>query len=234
MITVSNVTNLQSPHPYENNCSDSWLYKIDGASNISVTFSETTEVEDGFDYIYLYDKNNTLVGTYTGKELAGKTITITGDSIRIKLETDNGGTAFGFEVTEVTKTNTVGGSSETGENGSGNISGGSGGTSQSTTQKPTVSKVKSFKAKAGKKKLTLSWKKLPDAEGYQIQIGTKKNFKGANTIIVSKSKKQYVKKGVKAKKKYYIRIRAYKSYKNASGVIEKVYGPWSKISKKIK
>lgn len=231
MITVPDVSNLQSPHPYENNCSDSWLYKVEGASGIAVTFSEKTEVEDGFDYIYLYDKNNALVGTYTGKELAGKTISVTGDTIRIKLETDNGGTAYGFEVESVTKEAHEGGSSGNGEH----VSGGTpGGTPRPAVQKPTVSKVKSFKAKAGKKKLTLSWKALSDAEGYQIQIGTKKNFKGAKTISVSKSKKKYVKKGLKFRKKYYLRIRAYKTFKNAAGTVEKVYGSWSKTSKKVK
>ena len=231
IITAPDVSNLQSPHPYENNCSDSWLYRVDGASRISVTFSEKTEVEDGFDYIYLYDKNNALVGTYTGKELAGKTISVTGDTIRIKLETDNGGTAYGFEVESVTKEAHEGGSSGNGEHMSGGISGG---TPRPAVQKPTVSKVKSFKAKAGKKKLTLSWKALSDAEGYQIQIGTKKNFKGAKTISVSKSKKKYVKKGLKSRKKYYLRIRAYKTFKNAVGAAEKVYGSWSKTSKKVK
>lgn len=75
---------------------------------------------------------------------------------------------------------------------------------------------------------------MSDAEGYQIQIGTKKNFKGAKTIFVSKSKKKYVKKGLKSRKKYYLRIRAYKTCKNAAGAVEKVYGSWSRTSKKVK
>lgn len=107
-------------------------------------------------------------------------------------------------------------------------------TPKQTVKKPSVSKVKSFKAKAGKKKLTLTWKKLSGAAGYQIQISTKKNLKGAKTISISKSKKKYTKNGLKAKKKYYIRIRAYKTYKNANGVKKKVYGKWTKISKKTK
>ena len=88
--------------------------------------------------------------------------------------------------------------------------------SSSPVKKPTVSKVKSFKAKAGKKNLKLSWKKLSDVAGYQLQISTKKNFKEAKTISISKSKKTYTKKKLTAKKKYYIRIRAYKTYKDAN------------------
>ncbi|MCM1224601.1 MAG: fibronectin type III domain-containing protein [Lachnospiraceae bacterium] len=101
-------------------------------------------------------------------------------------------------------------------------------------QKPSVSKVKSFKVKAGKKKLTLSWKKLSEVAGYQIQISTKKNFKGAKVISISGSKKKYIKKGLKAKKKYYIRIRAYKTYRDTNGVIQRADGKWVKVSKKTK
>ena len=101
-------------------------------------------------------------------------------------------------------------------------------------KKPSVSVVKSLKGKAGKKKLTLSWKKLSGVSGYQIQISTKKNFKGAKKISVSKSKKTYTKKKLKSNKKYYARIRAYKIYKNAKGKKVKAYGKWKTIKKKIK
>lgn len=106
--------------------------------------------------------------------------------------------------------------------------------SPAPVKKPTVSKVKSFKAKAGKKKLTLTWKKFSGVAGYQVQISTKKNFKGAKKISISKSKKTYTKKSLKAKKKYYIRIRAYKTYKDANQKTRKVYGKWTTINKKTK
>ena len=441
MVTAVAIEDLQSPHPYENNCLDAWQYTLNGAENLNVRFNEQTEMEDGFDYIHLYDKNNKLVGTYTGKQLAGKTVTVAGNTIRIKLETDKGGTAWGFQVDSVTaasgsgtegpenpdtenptttytyKLNTdntititkcissdenivipsqIDGHAVTGigdkafeniismktvsfpsnlktigsyafvgctsltsvtlpdsltglytyafsgctslksavlnrgrvniveglfqgcislssvtvpgtvqnikpyafsgcislkslslpkslsvisENAFLNsgiktvkyagtstnwqyviISGvgnaglksatvtGSDGKSFSAdkskwnantpvkkpVKKPSVSKVKSFKAKAGKRKLTLTWKKISGAAGYQIQVSTKKNFKGAKTITVSKSKKSYTKKGLKAKKKYYVRIRAYKTYKDANYKTKKAYGKWVTTNKKTK
>lgn len=103
-----------------------------------------------------------------------------------------------------------------------------------STGKVSVSKVKSLKAKAGSKKLTITWKKVSGAAGYQLQVSTKSSFKGAKTIQVSKSKKQYVAKKLKAKKKYYVRIRAYKTYKDAKGKTKKAYGTWVKVSKKTK
>lgn len=106
--------------------------------------------------------------------------------------------------------------------------------SASIVKKPPVSTVKSFKAKAGRKRLILSWKKLPGVSGYQIQISTRKNFKRAKTTPISKARKSYIKKNLKEKKKYYIRIRAYKVYKNPQDKKLRSYGKWKKISKKTK
>ena len=101
-------------------------------------------------------------------------------------------------------------------------------------KKPSVPEVRSFRAKPGKKKLVFSWKKVPGAAGFQIQISTKKGFKGAKTISVSKSNKTYTKKGLKTKKKYYIRIRAYKTYLDKNKKTKRVYGKWIRISKKTR
>ena len=98
---------------------------------------------------------------------------------------------------------------------------------------PTVSKVSVLKVKAGKNKLTVPWEKASRVAGYQIQISPKSNFKGAKKINIGKSKKSYTKKGLKSKKKYYVRIRAYKTYKD-NGITKKVYGKWTVKSKKIK
>ena len=99
---------------------------------------------------------------------------------------------------------------------------------------PNVAKVKVVKVTAGKKKLVLKWKKSSGVSGYQLQISTKKNFKGAKKISISKSRNKYAKKNLKSRKKYYIRIRAYKTYRNADKKKQKVYGKWTTKSKKIK
>ena len=131
-----------------------------------------------------------------------------------------------------------GGNSGGTDDGDGN-SGGTGGSTieespDPTVAQPSVPKVKSFRAKAGKKKLTLSWKKVSGAAGYQIQVSAKKGFKRAKTISVSKSKRRYAKKGLKAKKKYYVRIRAYKTYLDKNGETKRAYGKWTGARKKTK
>lgn len=88
-----------------------------------------------------------------------------------------------------------------------------------------VPKKQSIKAKAGKRKLTLQWKKDKKTSGYQIKIGTKKSFKGAKTYTV-KSYKTYKKtiKKLKAKKKYYVKVRSYKVVGKS-----KLYGSYSSV-----
>ena len=100
-IYAKSVEEMQSPHPYEVNSSDKWVYTLNGASKTYVTFDARTEVEDGFDYIYLYDKNKTQVGKYTGKELAGKTVSVDGDTVIVQLISDDAGIAYGFSVSQI-------------------------------------------------------------------------------------------------------------------------------------
>ena len=108
-VTVSNTAyvctdpaQLESPHNYDNSCTDVWSYRLDGASSLNVTFDAQTELEDGFDYLYIIDGSGKEVGKYTGKELAGKTIQVTGDTVQIRMASDDAGNAWGFKVTSVT------------------------------------------------------------------------------------------------------------------------------------
>lgn len=101
-VFTETVAELESPHPYDNNTSDVWVYTAEGAKQLQITFDEQTEIEDGFDYLYIYDADGNEIGKYTGKELAGKTITVPGNMVKIKLVTDKGGIAWGFKVTKIT------------------------------------------------------------------------------------------------------------------------------------
>ena len=99
---VKSVSEMESAHKYENNFSDFWIYTAAGMKTLNVTFDTRTEVEDGFDYIYIYGADGTEVGKYTGKELSGVTIQVPGNTVKIKLVSDNSGNAWGFKVTRIT------------------------------------------------------------------------------------------------------------------------------------
>ena len=94
--------------------------------------------------------------------------------------------------------------------------------------KPSVAKVKIKKVKAAKKgkKATVTWKKVSGAAGYQVTYSLKKKFKNAKTITVSASKAKTVLKKLKKNKKYYVKVRAFKTYRGQT-----YYGNYSKVKK---
>ena len=78
----------------------------------------------------------------------------------------------------------------------------------------------------GKKQFTATWEKnTTETTGYEIQYSTNKNFKSSKTSKIKKNKTtSSTIKSLKAKKKYYVRIR---TYKTVSG--KTYYSSWSKI-----
>lgn len=92
------------------------------------------------------------------------------------------------------------------------------------------------KSKA-KKKITVTWKKVKQAKGYQVQLSTNKKFKKSK-IVLSKftsNKKLTIKnKKIKSRKTYYVRVRAYATYNDTSGKAQKVYSTWNKVLRKVK
>ncbi len=91
----------ESSHDYENNLDKTYTYCAKGADSLEVTFSAQTEVETNIDYLYV---NGTK---YTGTELAGKTITISGDTLTIRLVSDKSDSAYGFSIDSIVKAYTV-------------------------------------------------------------------------------------------------------------------------------
>ncbi len=100
-------------------------------------------------------------------------------------------------------------------------------TTKTSTKKTTKPKKTSIsKLKKGKKQITVYWKKITGVKGYQVQVATDKKFKkNKKTVTISKQKttKTTVKK-LKAKKKYYVRVRTYKTVNG-----KKIYSSWSAV-----
>ena len=98
-----------------------------------------------------------------------------------------------------------------------------------TAEQVNVAKPKSVspkKIKSAKKAVSVEWKKVSGVKGYQVQVATDKKFKkNKKTVTVKKQKttKTTIKK-LKAKKKYYVRVRTYKIVNG-----KKVYSSWSKV-----
>lgn len=90
--------------------------------------------------------------------------------------------------------------------------------------KPKKAALSSVKSTASKK-LTVKWKKDANVSGYQIAYSTSSKFTSKTTKYVNISKASTVQKtitGLKGGKKYYVKVRAYKTVDS-----KKQYGAWS-------
>ena len=96
---------------------------------------------------------------------------------------------------------------------------------------PSKASAPSLKTLRGRK-LKVSWKRDGRATGYQVQYCTSKAFKkGVKTITISKNKTvtKTIPKLTKGKR-YYVRVRAYKSVK-VNKKTQKLYGAWSSVKR---
>ncbi len=91
----------------------------------------------------------------------------------------------------------------------------------------SVARVSISKAKSKKKhSITLNWKKVEGASGYQIQYSKYKNFRGKKSLWVGSTINKKTIRSLKSKKKYYVRVRAY-TISNS----QFIYGKFSKARK---
>ena len=104
----------------------------------------------------------------------------------------------------------------------------SGTVKKSFTIRPAGTAIKNITAAPGG--FTVKWKKkTAQTSGYQVQYATNQGFKGssAHSVFVKKAsltKKEI--KNLKAGKKYYVRIRTYKTVK-IGGKNTRIYSAWS-------
>ena len=100
-VNVSRELYPESEHPYSNYAKQNYTFEYPSAVSLTVTFSDKTLTEDEYDLIYVYNSENKVIGTYSGNELAGKTITIDGSMFRLRLWTDHSKTFYGFSIDNI-------------------------------------------------------------------------------------------------------------------------------------
>ena len=176
--------------------------KVSKTTSSSITLSWKEDKDYSTQYYQIYDiKNKKVLATIGAYET---TYTIK------KLKA---GTTYNFKVRSYTK--------ENGEKYYGEwvtIAG---------TTKPASTNFTSLKS-AKSKTFIAKWDKLTNVTGYQIQYSTNSNFSSAKTVKITKNTtNSKTVSGLKSGKKYYVRIRTYKTVK-LNGKSTTVYSNWSK------
>ena len=87
--------------------------------------------------------------------------------------------------------------------------------------KPTVT------ATAGTKSAKISWKKMEGVTHYQVYRATSST--GKYTKLVTTKELSYTAKSLTAGKKYYFKVRGYKTYKSGTDIQYSVYTPYSSV-----
>lgn len=217
----------QSPHSYSGKYEKTikgYLYREEGAASLSVTFSEKTFFDLG-DELKIFDGNGDVY-SYTAKELAGKTVEVQGDTLKMLMCVQPESSAWGFSVTNVTAHE-----AKKDEGTVPSVTPTSSPTPQATpTPAPKAEKISvgtaRVKVKAKKKKITVTIDKVKGAKGYQIQYAKAGKVKKSKYTSQLSCPIKKLKKGT-----YSVRVRAYKLDSNK----KKVFGKWSKVKKvKIK
>lgn len=93
----------ESGHNYDNYANQTYKYvcPLDHVQALDLTFSDKCMTEENYDIVSVYDKNNNLIGSYSGKILAGKSLRVPGNEFTIKFKTDRSRAYYGFSFDDI-------------------------------------------------------------------------------------------------------------------------------------
>jgi subtilisin family serine protease len=102
LITNGNVESyiLQSSHPYQASYNHTWTITKPGYTKISVHFVNIS-LDNGYDFIYIKDKDNNIVQSFTGNYKDVWSVSVPGDTIKINLVSDWYMCLYGFYIDKV-------------------------------------------------------------------------------------------------------------------------------------
>ena len=92
----------ESAHEYTNNLNTSYSYSVPNANSLELRFSSKCQTEKDFDIVTITDANGKTVGSYSGDELSGKTVSVPTGSVKLSFVTDHSKTFYGFSIDSIT------------------------------------------------------------------------------------------------------------------------------------
>jgi thermitase len=90
----------ESAHPYANLADEVLTIQHPGAKYIRVHF-ETIDVETQYDFIHIEDASGDLLETLTGTYANHTSVDVPGDTLRVRLESDQDITDFGYVISHI-------------------------------------------------------------------------------------------------------------------------------------
>ena len=94
---TEDVESIDSPHPYPSPYDNTWTITKTGATTVSVHFS-LFDTEPGWDYVYIMDGADNVYDTLTGSLEPFWSVSVPGDTIKVRLVADNVYNAQGITI----------------------------------------------------------------------------------------------------------------------------------------
>ena len=93
---------FESEHPYQDNFTASWeVTAPSGTTKMALHFTQF-DTEGGYDYLYFYDRNGTLLGKMSGRMGADVFSQVFNtDYLKVEFKTDRSNTMYGFQVDSI-------------------------------------------------------------------------------------------------------------------------------------
>ncbi len=92
----------ESDHDYTNKLNTSYSYSVPNVDSLELKFSSKCQTEKDYDIVTISDSNGKTVGTYSGDELAGKTVSVPTGSFNVNFVTDHSRVFYGFSIDSIT------------------------------------------------------------------------------------------------------------------------------------
>jgi uncharacterized repeat protein (TIGR02543 family) len=94
---VQEAIDTESPHPYPNDYDNTWVVMRQDATRIRVHFNYIS-TEHNYDYVYIKDNGGSVSATYSGIYDHMWSAWVSGDTLKIQLDSDWSGAGNGFAI----------------------------------------------------------------------------------------------------------------------------------------
>lgn len=101
IINCASLDELQSEHPYAENSDITYVYTDTNCNNLKITFSLDTYFGLGNTYLTIYDGDDNQVDTSRSHDLAGISVYVPGNTVKLRFRSDNSMSYYGFKVASV-------------------------------------------------------------------------------------------------------------------------------------